>query len=557
MNQNTVAIKAILFDIGGTLVQKANHDSRDLSFIAQMGELLGSQLSPQDLLQQIMHGEQAYKAWRQHSFVELPLEERWSTWYLPAYPAELVRAKAQQLQRLWSQSRGRRWIEPSTVSALKELEARGYILGTVSHTSPAYLAEAGIADLFCTSIHAASYGWRKPHPAIFLEAARACGVAACECAYVGDRPSRDVIGSREAGIGQVILLQRNGQTAESEPCPMQPDVIIHAIDDLLQVFPLPQNRSTIATDCESPVLYDAALSTMWWDKEKYAADEFFGMGRKLGFARFELNHQIPPEVLESIDLNRFHIGSLHDPCPAVILNKQLEREDRVITSLDEGRRLFAVDGVKYTIDTAYRLGARSVVIHTGRIAGDHSMDDDLRDMYRRGLKGTPDYFDQVNRLQADRIERGKPHLEVLLKSLETIVQHAEGSGLTLGFENRFHHYELPNFEEMDVMMRLFTQPWVGWQLDVGHLQVEGELGLMDMQAWLDRFGARIMGVHLHDVIGIVDHRAPGSGQVDFERIAAVLPPYAQRTLEIDKSVTFDEFRSGLEYLCEKNCIKQI
>ena len=107
------------------------------------------------------------------------------------------------------------------------------------------------------------------------------------------------------------------------------------------------------------------------------------------------------------------------------------------------------------------------------------------------------------------------------------------------------------------MMRLFTQPWVGWQLDVGHLQVEGELGLMDMQAWLDRFGARIMGVHLHDVIGIVDHRAPGSGQVDFERIAAVLPPYAQRTLEIDKSVTFDEFRSGLEYLCEKNCIKQI
>lgn len=557
MTRTAPAIKAILFDIGGTLVQKSNHGTRDLEFIAQMGELLGLQLSPEELLQQILNGEQAYKTWRQHSFIELSLEERWSTWYLPTFPEGEVRTKAGKLQRLWAQSRGKRWIEPSTVTTLKALTERGYILGTVSHTSPAYLAEAGIDGLFRTSVHAASYGWRKPHPAIFLEGARACGVKPSECAYVGDRPSRDVIGSREAGIGQVILLQRNGQATETEPCPMQPDVVIHEVKELLQVFPRPQQNSTPRIECESAVLYDAALSTMWWDKEKYSADEFFSMGRQLGFARFELNHQIPPEVLQAIDLNRFHIGSLHDPCPAVILNKQLEREDKVITSLDEGRRLFAVDGVKNTIETAYRLGARSVVIHTGRIAGDHSMDDSLRDMYRHGRKGTPEYNDNLTRLQADRIERGKLHLDMLLKSLETIVQFAEGTGLTLGFENRFHHYELPNFEEMDVMMKLFTQPWVGWQLDVGHLQVESELGLMDMDAWLDRFSARIMGVHLHDVIGIVDHRAPGCGQVDFDRIAAVLPLFAQRTLEIDKSVTYEEFQAGLEYLCHKNCIRKI
>ncbi len=271
----------------------------------------------------------------------------------------------------------------------------------------------------------------------------------------------------------------------------------------------------------------------------------------------KLNHQIPPDVLESIDLDRFHIGTLHDPCPAVIPNKQLEKEDRVITSLNEDYRKFGVDTVKYTIEKAYQLGARSVVIHPGRIAGDHTMDNQLRDLYRRGLKGSTEYETLRYSVIADRKERSRPHMEALLKSLPEIIDFARDTGLSLGFENRFHYYELPVFDEMEIILDTYQQPWVGWQLDVGHLQVHEELGLMSFQQWLDRFGNRIIGVHLHDVIGIVDHRSPGTGEVDFSRIARYLPDHAQRTLEVDSSLTFKEIHSGMAALAEAGCVTRI
>ena len=65
----------------------------------------------------------------------------------------------------------------------------------------------------------------------------------------------------------------------------------------------------------------------------------------------------------------------------------------------------------------------------------------------------------------------------------------------------------------------FQQPWVGWQLDIGHLQVYHALGLANFQEWLERFSSRMIGVHLHDVQGIVDHRVPGCGEMDFNHLS--------------------------------------
>ena len=246
----------------------------------------------------------------------------------------------------------------------------------------------------------------------------------------------------------------------------------------LSIFPicltcsrsLRTNPTITSSHREMPVLYDVALSTMWWNRPSMSADEFCSKGRSMGFARFELNHQVPPEALAEFDLGHYHIGSLHDPCPAVIPAKTLEKADQVITSLDETLRERAVDGVKNTILAAYNLGARHVVIHPGRIPGDHSLDDQLRVLYRAGLKGTAQYEDLRLRVMADRAERCKPHLNPLIKSLYDIVAFAEGKSLTLGFENRYHYYEIPIYDELEVLLNEFQQPWVGWHLDLGHIQ---------------------------------------------------------------------------------------
>jgi HAD superfamily hydrolase (TIGR01549 family) len=555
IHQLDISIQAIFFDIGGTLVNKRNNGDRDLAIIAEMVRLLGADCTPEELVKKIRVGEQEYKAWQARTLQELKPEDKWSRFYLPNDPEDLIRQQAAQLQAWWSQSRGERWITPETAHTLHTLSSRGYTLGAISHTSPKYIQEAGLSSLFQATLHAAEFGRRKPHPSIFLEAARICGVAPEACAYVGDRPSRDVVGAREAGYGKVILLQNGGLAAETVPCPMQADATIQSISELLTLFPAQRKPVEIQHEPESPaVLYDAALSTMWWNKEPYGADTFFRTGRRLGFARFELNHQIPPEVLDSMDLKHFHIATLHDPCPAVVMAKQLEREDRVITSRDETLRRDGVDGVKRTIDQAVRLGARSVVIHPGRITGDHSLDNQLRDLYRKGARATAEYERLRHATAADRLSRRQPHLDSLMKSLHEIISFAKDSGVSLGFENRFHYYELPIFDEMQAILAEFEQPWVGWQLDVGHLQVLAILGFESFTDWLEQFGRRIIGVHLHDVQGIQDHRAPGSGDVDFRAIAAVIPAHALRTVEVDKSLTVEQISAGLTVLAETGCI---
>jgi putative hydrolase of the HAD superfamily len=80
------------------------------------------------------------------------------------------------------------------------------------------------------------FGWRKPNPRIFLEAARQLNLTPGECAYVGDTVSRDVVGARRAGYGLVIqiksfLTAQSDRATDVEP----PDAIVQ---DLMQVVAL-------------------------------------------------------------------------------------------------------------------------------------------------------------------------------------------------------------------------------------------------------------------------------------------------------------------------------
>ena len=550
-------LKVILFDLGGTIVQKLNHDSRDPEIISEMLHFLRLDESPETFIERLKQREQEYKAWTYRSLDELSYPDRWSQYYLPEFPPEFITAHADQLQNWWGDSRGKRFIPPKTIQVLRTLKDRGYRLGSVSHTSPKHLDKAGIRNLFDVTLQAADYGKRKPHPSPFIAAAQALGVQPEECAYVGDRPSRDLIGAREAGIGLVIIIETQTELREENPCPMQADVTLRSLEGLLAHFPGSDCHLIPTPTLPQDTLYDAALSTMWWSRSTDSANEFCRKGRELGFARFELNHQITPEELETFDLDRYHIGSVHDPCPAVIPNKQLEMGDFQVTSLVEEKRRVGIDTLKRTIDLAYRLGSRLVVIHPGRVDGDHSLDSRLRDLYRDGLKGTTQYEALRKELIADRLERGKPHLEALIRSLTEIVDYSKDAGLFLGLENRLHHYELPIFQEMDILLKEFQQPWIGWQLDVGHIQVHDRLGLMSFQQWLEAFSPRMVGVHLHDVQDLIDHQIPGTGDVDFAWLAPYLPAHAVRTLEINNATPFEDFLPGLKLLENTGCLASI
>ena len=88
-------------------------------------------------------------------------------------------------------------------------------------------------------------------------------------------------------------------------------------------------------------------------------------------------------------------------------------------------------------------------------------------------------------------------------------------GIRLGLENRYHYMDIPTPDELEQLLELAGPDRLGFIYDVGHAQALDRLGFFPHEEWLKRFASRMIGAHLHDVIGVNDHHAPGLGEIDF------------------------------------------
>jgi sugar phosphate isomerase/epimerase len=62
--------------------------------------------------------------------------------------------------------------------------------------------------------------------------------------------------------------------------------------------------------------------------------------------------------------------------------------------------------------------------------------------------------------------------------------------------------------------------------------VQQRLGFGSHEEWLSRFAHKMIGIHLHDVLGVSDHYAPGKGDVNWEMVAKNLNPGIVKVCEI-------------------------
>lgn len=552
-------IKALFFDIGGTLRLVHKIEGRDPSAIREIMDFLGETGEPRAFIHRLRAREKQYRLWSNRTQIELNPAELWTRFFLPEYPADWIREHAVDLNQAWRRSLGPRRLLPDTLETLRELARRGYRLGIISNTTseveaPALLEENNIGGLFSTVILSASFGRRKPHPSLFIAAARQAGVLPHECAYIGDRPSRDVLGAREAGYAETVLIQVDGNDPDSKSVLMQPDHVIRHLSALLPLYPGPRSAPQRANGHSPEFLYDAALSTMWNIKQPQPFGETFTAPRKIGFARFELNHAVSAEMFNAIDARRVPIGSVHDPCPAGVPLDTLKELDWQIASLDEMRRGQGVAIARRTIDLAVQLGARLVVIHPGNVVADPALDYRLREVYLKEGPDSPRLAALREELMAHRAAHAAPHLEAARRSLREIAAYALPTGVSIGLENRYRYYDIPILDEMQALLELCDEESFGFQYDVGHAETLDRLGLCPHEAWLQRFGKRIVGMHLHDVAGLTDHQAPGFGSVDFGKISPYLPPTALRTLEVSSKFSLEQISAGLERLAAAGCV---
>jgi sugar phosphate isomerase/epimerase len=300
-----------------------------------------------------------------------------------------------------------------------------------------------------------------------------------------------------------------------------------------------------------------SFSTMWAQQERFQdMARFRSVVAGFGFHGIEVSHSTDDAGLATLlSDGELPLTSLHAPAPRRKLPDGRLNGDANLAATDEDERRQAVEETRRTLDFAARAGLSRVVVHLGGVG--NVMTEPERNLRRLVQDGRGDR-DEAQALRDElggwRAARAGAHLEAAARSLRELVEVAAPHGIALGLESRLHYHEIPHPEEALQLLADYDNSAAGYWHDVGHCEVQARLGMIDRDSWFPRLSARTIGSHLHDVDGILDHRAPGNGDVDWSYIAAGLPAEALRVFEIDQRQPDDQVAASIAYLRERGVV---
>ncbi len=286
---------------------------------------------------------------------------------------------------------------------------------------------------------------------------------------------------------------------------------------------------------------------MYMQHKGWSVREFWHRARDMGFAGIEISHIIWEEDVEGIRPGELPILAVHAPAPKRRGPAGWDAM-RDISSPDETKRRWAVAQVEHTIRWAARMDANLVCVHMGTVEGIAREVWALEQRYLAGQRGHPIYEHERERVRAHRATQAGIHLEAARRSLDTLISLAAKEGVRLGLESRRYFHEIPTLEELEVLLSPYDSTVVGFWYDVGHCQALANLTFIPHEAWWNRVTGRLVGVHVHDVVGLRDHLIPGMGEVPWKEVKPVLTTADVITFEVDWYFTEEEVQHGLAYV---------
>jgi sugar phosphate isomerase/epimerase len=281
-------------------------------------------------------------------------------------------------------------------------------------------------------------------------------------------------------------------------------------------------------------LPEVSLSTMWAKGRFSHMAGFAAKVREFGFTHVEPNALVSPIMLNELLKTAVPISSIHSPCPAVLSSKGSPVSSLSLSSLDMSERTEAVGFTKKTIDLS--LQERLYKLHDG------------------GYAQTEEYRETKERLVHQRFSLAPPYVDAARKSLQELSKYSRQKGIMLGLETRFHFNEIPDMDEMAGLLDELSERLAGYWHDVGHAEVQQQLGFSFHEEWLSRFKDRMVGIHLHDICDISDHHAPGNGNMNWEMIAKHLPQGIVRVCEIGEWNDEEQMQGVIKFLQKKGIL---
>ena len=298
-----------------------------------------------------------------------------------------------------------------------------------------------------------------------------------------------------------------------------------------------------------------SISTVWnietRDYSVVAVNELMEMG----FDGIELSW-INEEKYKEIEDLKLKVSSVHNYLPEPMqVNKKRWRGDVFrLTALDEEERENAVEWTKNTIDTAVNFGAPAVVVHLGIPEGLSVRSSVLHELYNQGGLNTPEYVMMKKAIIKEREEKKDKFIEKGLMSLDEINSYAAKNGVKIGLETRMYYEELPGLEEFLMIFDKFKGGALYYWHDIGHAEIHQKMNFLDdASIYLKELEKYLIGIHIHDLLALSDHKAPGMGNLDFSKFVKYLKREDLiKVFEVHASSTKEELLKGkkmLEDLC--------
>ena len=236
-------IRAVLFDLGGTLV-----DEKDFEGWVELARRFYLDLDPDHLRHAFFEAEKETDASPPRTAGDERLFDFWQRTLSLAAEKEIDRATVIKFSAAWREARRPVHLYSDTRRCLDTLRDERRALGVVSNsTSEAtcrwVLDQAGILDYFSRVVSSGTEGVEKPDPEIFRRAVARLHVRPEEAVFVGNLARTDAKAAEAAGL-HGVWLNREGFGYGTDPPEITSLLEVPLFVHRLEGGPAPARRPT-------------------------------------------------------------------------------------------------------------------------------------------------------------------------------------------------------------------------------------------------------------------------------------------------------------------------
>lgn len=297
-----------------------------------------------------------------------------------------------------------------------------------------------------------------------------------------------------------------------------------------------------------------ACTTRWNAHRHTDGEAMLTELRELGFTHVELGYDtrvdLLPGIRRLVEEKTVSIDSVHNFCPVPMTAHRGHPEIFTFGHPDRRIRELAVTHTAETIRFAAEIGARVVVTHCGNIDM-RRYTETLVSLCEQREQFTPRYEKLKLKLQVKREKKAPKQLSYWYQCLEQLIPVLQQTGVVLAMENLPTWEAIPTEAEIEMALNHFQSPHLKYWHDMGHGQIRENLGLINVERWLERLEPHLAGMHVHDVLPPGrDHVMPPRGAMDFSRYKRSANLNIVRVIEPTPRTPPEDIREALAHLKE-------